>query len=95
MLFFTALEHAKPGALVLIDDLDVRATTRFCQRLFRDNPQMLYFVSIPIDHVLGLFQKKSMGHLNLSAFGARNSQDFQLRRLEASLNCRCASCAQV
>jgi hypothetical protein len=60
---FTALEHAKPGALILIDDLDVRATMRFCQRLARDNPQTLDFVSIPIDHVLGLFQKKSMGHL--------------------------------
>ena len=57
------LERAKPGALVLIDDLDVRATRRFSERLARDNPQMVEFVSIPIDHGLGLFQKKSMGDL--------------------------------
>jgi hypothetical protein len=60
---FTALEYAKPGALVLVDDLDVRAAARFSQRLARDNSEMLDFISIPIDHGLGLFQKKSMGHL--------------------------------
>ena len=62
-VLFNALEHAKPGALILIDDLDVRATRRFCERLARDNAPMLDYISIPIDHVLGLFQKKSMGHL--------------------------------
>jgi hypothetical protein len=60
---FLSLEHAKPGALVLIDDLEVRAARRFSERLARDNPQMVEFVSIPIDHGLGLFQKKSMGDL--------------------------------
>jgi hypothetical protein len=59
----TALEHAKPGALILIDDLDVRAAMRFSQRLARDNAKILDFVSIPIDHVLGLFQKKSLGDI--------------------------------
>jgi hypothetical protein len=61
---FTALEHAKPGALILIDDLEVRATKRYSERLARDNPQALDFTYIPIDHGLGLFQKKSMGDLS-------------------------------
>lgn len=60
---FTALDHAKPGALILIDDLEVRATNRFSLRLARDNSQILDFTSIPIDHGLGLFQKKSLGEI--------------------------------
>jgi hypothetical protein len=54
---FTALQQAKPGALILLDDLDVPATKRFAQRLARTNPGCLEFLLIPIDHELGLFQK--------------------------------------
>ena len=60
----TALQHAKPGALILLDDTgSVRATRRFAQRLARDNPSMFDLIEIPIDHGLALFQKKSMGHV--------------------------------
>jgi hypothetical protein len=60
----TALQHAKPGALILLDDAgEVRATKRFAQRLARDNPAMFDFMEIPIDHGLALYSKKSMGHV--------------------------------
>jgi hypothetical protein len=58
---FVALQHAKPGALILIDDMEIRAALRFSQRLAHHNPELVEFVSIPIDHGLGLFQKTSMG----------------------------------
>jgi hypothetical protein len=61
---FTALQHAKPGALIVLDDVgEVRAAKRFAQRLARDNPAMFDLTEIPIDHGLALFQKKSMGHV--------------------------------
>jgi hypothetical protein len=57
------MQHAKPGALILLDDTEVRATRRFAQRLGRDNALMFNFFEIPIDHGLALFQKKVMGHV--------------------------------
>jgi hypothetical protein len=61
---YTALQHAKPGALIMIDDVvEVRATKRFSQRLARDNASMFDFTEIPLDHGLALYQKKSMGHV--------------------------------
>ena len=60
---FGALQHVKPGALVLIDDLNVRSTRRFTERLARDNAAMFDFISVPIDHGLGVYQKKAMGHV--------------------------------
>lgn len=60
----TALQHAKPGALIMIDDvIEVRSVKRFVQRLARDNPAMFDLTEIPIDHGLALFRKKSMGHV--------------------------------
>jgi hypothetical protein len=59
----SVLQHAKPGALVLLDDTEVRATRRFAQRLGRDNASMFNFFDIPIDHGLALYQKKIMGHV--------------------------------
>lgn len=59
----SVLQHAKPGALILLDDTDVRATRRFSDRLARDNASMFNFFSIPIDHGLALYQKKTMGHI--------------------------------
>ena len=32
----TVLQHTKPGALILLDDLEVRSTRRFAERLSRD-----------------------------------------------------------
>jgi hypothetical protein len=57
------LQHAKPGALILLDDTDVRATRRFSERLARDNASMFNFFPIPLDHGLALYQKKIMGHV--------------------------------
>ena len=63
-VLYTALQHAKPGALILLDDTgEVRAARRFAQRLARDNAAMFDLMEIPIDHGLALFQKKSMGHV--------------------------------
>jgi hypothetical protein len=59
----SVLQHAKPGALVLLDDTEVRSTRRFTQRLGRDNASMFNFFDIPIDHGLALYQKKIMGHV--------------------------------
>jgi len=59
----SVLQHAKPGALILLDDTEVRATRRFAHRLARDNPTLIELTEIPIDHGLALFQKKSMGHV--------------------------------
>jgi hypothetical protein len=53
----TALRHAKVGALVVLDDMAVGATARFAQRLARDNRKAVDFFTVPIDHVLGVFQK--------------------------------------
>jgi hypothetical protein len=60
---FSVLQHAKPGALVLLDDTNVRATRRFAERLARDNASMVDFFPIPIDHGLALYRKKTMGHV--------------------------------
>lgn len=54
---FTALRHAKTGALVVLDDMDVGATYRFAERLAHDNREAVDFFAVPIDHVLGVFQK--------------------------------------
>jgi hypothetical protein len=59
----SVLQHTKPGALVLIDDTEVRATLRFTQRLARDNAALFNFFEIPIDHGLALYHKKAMGHI--------------------------------
>jgi hypothetical protein len=59
----SVMQHAKPGALILLDDTSVRATRRFTQRLGRDNASMFNFFEIPIDHGLALYQKKLMGHV--------------------------------
>jgi hypothetical protein len=59
----SVLQHAKPGALILLDDLEVRATRRFASRLARDNASMFAYFDIPIDHGLALYHKKAMGHV--------------------------------
>ena len=59
----SVLQHAKPGALILLDDLEVRATRRFAERLARDNAPMFDFYDLPIDHGLALYAKKAMGHV--------------------------------
>ena len=54
---FQALDHANEGTLVVIDDLNVGATKRFCERLARQNPGTLDFWLLSFDHGLGVFLK--------------------------------------
>ena len=54
---FEALNHAHEGALVVVDDLNVGATKRFCERLARQNRSKLVYWHLPFDHELGLFLK--------------------------------------
>jgi hypothetical protein len=59
----TALRHAKVGALIVLDDMDVGATFRFAHRLARDNPGVVDFLTVQIDHILGVFQKTATGRI--------------------------------
>lgn len=54
---FTALQHAKVDALIVLDDLDVPTTKRFAKRLAATNPHSLDFRLVEIDHELGVFRK--------------------------------------
>jgi hypothetical protein len=58
---FQALENAREGAVVVIDDLDVGATGRFCARLARQNRSTLAYWELPFDHRLGVFLKLKVG----------------------------------
>ncbi len=59
----SVLQHAKPGALIFLDDLEVRATRRFAQRLARDNASMFTYHDLAIDHGVAIYHKKAMGHV--------------------------------
>jgi hypothetical protein len=58
-----ALRHAPIGAVIILDDLEIRAAANFAARLARDNADVFNFVHIPIDHGLGLFEKRSQSKL--------------------------------
>jgi hypothetical protein len=59
----TALRHAKVGALIVLDDMDVGATLRFAQRLARDNRGVIDLFILPVDHILGVFQKTASANI--------------------------------
>ena len=54
---FLALRYAPVGAVVVLDDLEVRAVTRFSLRLAGQNAHAFRFWKVHIDHQLGLFLK--------------------------------------
>ncbi len=56
-VLFTSLQQAPVGAVIVLDDLDVRAVTRFCLRLARQNKLRFEFWKVNIDHQLGVFLK--------------------------------------
>jgi hypothetical protein len=60
---FLALQQAKPGTVIILDDLEVRATMRFATRLAHHNEGCLDFLHVPIDHGLGIFQKTAVSKL--------------------------------
>jgi hypothetical protein len=55
---FTTLTHAPVGAVIVLDDLEVRAVRRFSLRLARQNADAFEFWTVAIDHQLGVFLKK-------------------------------------
>lgn len=54
---YLAMKHAPGGAIIVLDDLEVRATSRFAERLAAQNPSTFRFWMVPIDHQLGVFLK--------------------------------------
>jgi hypothetical protein len=60
---FLAMEQASVGAVIVLDDLEVSATSRFAHRLARQNADRFRFWLLEIDHKLGLFLKMRSGKM--------------------------------
>ncbi len=54
---FTALRFAPVGAVIVLDDLEVRAVGRFAHRLATQNKNTFRFWLLDMDHQLGVFLK--------------------------------------
>ncbi|HJT45670.1 MAG TPA: hypothetical protein VJ721_05285 [Chthoniobacterales bacterium] len=61
---FIALQYAAPGAVIILDDLDVRAVSRFAHRLAKQNEALFRFWRLNIDHQLGIFLKLKPGRVH-------------------------------
>jgi hypothetical protein len=59
-----ALRYAPTGAVIVLDDLGIRATARFAQRFARQNRKLLRFWILDIDHRLGVFLKLRRGRIH-------------------------------
>ncbi len=60
---FLAMDQAPAGAVIVLDDLEVNATSRFAQRLARQNADRFRFWLVEIDHRLGIFLKQRAGRM--------------------------------
>ena len=60
---FLALRHGPVGAVIVLDDLEIRATSRFAHRLARQNAKRFRFWRMNIDHQLGVFLKLRVGRI--------------------------------
>jgi hypothetical protein len=60
---FLALDQAPPGAVIVLDDLEVGAAARFAHRLARQNADRFRFWLVKIDHQLGVFLKLRAGKM--------------------------------
>ena len=60
---FLALDQAPVGAVIVLDDLEVSATSRFAHRLARQNADRFHFWLLEIDHQLGVFLKMRAGRM--------------------------------
>lgn len=60
---FLALQHAPVGGVIVLDDLEIRATARFAHRLAFQNAQRFRFWRVTIDHQLGVFLKLRPGRI--------------------------------
>ena len=63
-VLFLALRHAVPSAVIMLDDLEIRATARFAHRFARQNRKQFCFWRVNIDHKLGVFLKLRPGRLH-------------------------------
>jgi hypothetical protein len=60
---FLAMDQAPLGAVIVLDDLEVSATSRFAHRLARQNADSFRFWLLSIDHKLGVFLKLRGGKI--------------------------------
>jgi hypothetical protein len=60
---FLALRHAPIGAVIVLDDLEIRATARFAHRLAQQNDKQFVFWHLSVDHQLGVFLKLRAGRI--------------------------------
>jgi hypothetical protein len=60
---FLAMDQAPVGAVIVLDDLEVSATSRFAHRLARQNADCFRFWFVEIDHKLGVFLKLRGGRI--------------------------------
>ena len=60
---FLAMDQAPVGAVIVLDDLEVAATSRFAHRLARQNADRFRFWLLEIDHKLGVFLKLRAGRM--------------------------------
>lgn len=61
---FLAMDQAPAGAVIVLDDLEVPATSRFAHRLARQNAGCFRFWLLEIDHKLGVFLKLRTGKIH-------------------------------
>jgi hypothetical protein len=60
---FVAMDQAPAGAVIVLDDLEVSAASRFAHRLARQNADRFRFWLVEIDHQLGVFLKLRPGQM--------------------------------
>lgn len=60
---FLAMDQAPAGAVIVLDDLEVDATSRFAHRLARQNADRFRLWLVEIDHQLGVFLKLRDGKM--------------------------------
>ena len=60
---FLAMDQAPVGAVIIIDDLEVAAASRFAHRLAGQNAERFRFWLLQIDHQLGVFLKLRSGRM--------------------------------
>jgi hypothetical protein len=60
---FLAMDQVPEGAVIVLDDLEVDATSRFAHRLARQNADRFRFWFLEIDHKLGVFLKVRAGRM--------------------------------
>jgi hypothetical protein len=61
---FLALRYTPAGAVIILDDLEIRATKRFAQRFAQQNRNLFRFWILDIDHRLGVFMKLRPGRIH-------------------------------